>query len=222
VIAKHTCAKLSLLAIVAVGCSASLFACSQQVNVLPSRSSNFSQKGEAQSSGKREEELSTIDLQTEAVVSESCVQAWRQAIAGDCDGAIKKLKELDTKYPKVATIRFMIGQVLEKCGRKKEAVQYYKDAVREFEFSSIHVYKLAEAMRTTGDAKGSIPHYRKLLRAAPGFSAGKMGLAKALLAIDPNSKEARGLLNQVLEVEPANKEAVAVLANAKKDSKLTK
>lgn len=151
------------------------------------------------------------DLETEAIVSHDCVEAWRRALAGDVEGAIKQLKDLDKKYPKVSTIKLMLGQVLEHAGRKKEAIAYYRESVREFEFSSIHLFKLAEAMRTTGDAKGSIPYYRKLVVNAPDFSEGKLGLAKALLVVDPQSKEAKDEINQVLKTEPNNKEALAML-----------
>jgi tetratricopeptide (TPR) repeat protein len=156
--------------------------------------------------------LSETDLQAEAAVDQKCVEAWRIGIAGDPEGAIKQLKELDKEYPRVSTVHFMLGQVLERAGRKKEAVTYYRDAVRQFEFDSMHLFRLAEAMRTTGDARGAIPYYRKLLKGAPEFAEGKLGLAKALLQVDPNSQEAKEEIKQVLQEQPKNKEALALSA----------
>jgi tetratricopeptide (TPR) repeat protein len=158
-----------------------------------------------------QEEITKLDLEAEDVIARGCVEAWRKAIAGDEGKAMAQLKALDKQYPKVATIRFMIGQVLERFGKKKEAIPYYQDSVDQFEFSSIHLYKLAEAMRTTGDAKGSILQYRKLVQTAPDFLPGRIGLAKALLATDPNSLEAKNELKQILKSEPSNKEASALL-----------
>lgn len=169
-------------------------------------------KGSSDQVANYKQGISASDLQTEAIVSKICVEAWRKGLAGDVDGAMKQLKDLDKKYPKVATVRLMMGQVLERAGRKQEAVQYYKDAVTDFEFSSIHLYKLAEAMRTTGDAKGSIPYYRKLVKNAPDFSVGELGLAKALIQVDSHSTEAKDLIKKVLKAEPANKEALAMTA----------
>jgi tetratricopeptide (TPR) repeat protein len=158
------------------------------------------------------QEITAVDLAAEDAISKDCVAAWRKALAGNEKGAMAQLKALNQKYPKVATIRFMIGQVLEHDGKKTEAIQYYKDAVRDFEFSSIHLYKLAEAMRTTGDASGSISQYRKLLQAAPDFVDGRLGLAKALLQLDPKSTEAKEQLHEVLKGEPGNPDALAMLA----------
>src|SRR5262249_16701804 len=152
--------------------------------------------------------LRQSDGEAEAAVSSGCVEAWRKCLRGDQEGAIKQLKELDKQYPRVSTVHFMLGQVMERGGKKQEAIKYYRDAVRQADFDSMHLFKLAEALRTTGDAKGSIPYYRKLLQGASDIPAGKsdpakylefppgqLGLAKALLKIDPNSEEAKGLIS---------------------------
>jgi tetratricopeptide (TPR) repeat protein len=158
-----------------------------------------------------QEEITKLDLEAEDAIAKGCVEAWRKAIGGDETKAMAQLKAPDKQYPKVATIHFMIGQVLERFGKKKEAIPYYQDSVDQFEFSSIHLFKLAETMRTTGDAKGSLVPYRKLVQTAPEFMPGKMGLAKALLVLDPNSAEAKAELKQVLKSEPDNKEASSLL-----------
>jgi predicted Zn-dependent protease len=152
------------------------------------------------------------DLSAQDVISQTCLEAWRKALAGDKAGAMKQLRELDKKYPKVPTISFMMGEVLEHCGDKKGAIPYYQESVNESDFSSVHRYKLAEAMRTTGDAKGAIKEYRKLVEAAPTFAAGRLGLARALLQMDPKSAEAKEQVNEVLQMEPDNPDALALLA----------
>jgi tetratricopeptide (TPR) repeat protein len=150
---------------------------------------------------------SSISQEAEEAVSEGCVQAWRKALHGDEEGAMKQLTELDNKYPKVITVRFMMGQVKEHVGKKKEALQYYRDAVGKSRFNSMYLFKLAEAERTAGNAKESIQHYRQLIQMNPQFVPGKLGLAHALYDVDATSSEVRKELKEVLAIEPDNKEA---------------
>jgi len=192
--------------------AASLTSCSSRINAptLPPQSYTRADNPAVSTEDNSSSILRQSDAEAEATVSKGCVEAWRKGLAGDQEGAIKQLKELDKQYPRVSTVRFMLGQVLERAGKKEEAIKYYRDAVRQSDFDSMHLFKLAEALRTTGDAKGSIPYYRKLLKGAPDFSPGELGLAQALLKIDRNSKEARELIGQVLKDEPQNKEALAL------------
>ena len=121
------------------------------------------------------------------------------------------LNDLDKKYPKMKTVAFMKGQVLEKLGKKKEAVAYYQAAVTGNDFDQMKTYKLAEAMRTTGDIKGAIPVYRSLVATAPEFVPARLGLAKALLVQDKNSNEAKKELEKVVSDDPTSTEAKGLL-----------
>jgi tetratricopeptide (TPR) repeat protein len=105
----------------------------------------------------------------------------------------------------------MTGQVYEHFGRNKQAVEYYRKAVTGNEFSSFHVFKLAEAMRKNGDNKGAMACYRKVLLNAPQFGAANLGLAKCLLATDKQSTEARTLLSEAKSDEVSAKEAQILL-----------
>ena len=192
----------------------SFTSCTSRVNApqLSSPVQVTSQNQPVSTPSQLERGLNQSDFAAEAVISNACVEAWRKELAGDEAGAVKQLKELDKKYPRVSTVRFMLGQVMEHSGKKQEAIKYYRDAVLQSDFDSMHVFKLAEALRTTGNADGAIPYYRKLLKGAPEFTDGKLGLAKALLAVDPKSPEALGILRQIVKDEPKNKEALAALA----------
>ena len=55
-----------------------------------------------------------------------------------------------------------MGQVEELFGNSKGAVVHYRKAHSVNEFSSVQTYKLAESLRKSGDAKGSIVYYEKL------------------------------------------------------------
>jgi tetratricopeptide (TPR) repeat protein len=158
------------------------------------------------------EAVAPCDAQAEAAVSEGCVSAWRKALAGDEEGAMAQLHDLDKKYPGLQTTRFMMGQVSERVGKKGESLQYYREAAKGADFNTIHIFKFAEALRTTGDAKGAIVEYRRLLSLLPDFPEGKLGLAKSLLAIDKKSKEARQKVEEVLAQDPHNSDAKALLA----------
>ncbi len=144
-------------------------------------------------------------------IYQACVAAWRKCIAGDQTGALKDLKELDRQYPKITTIQFMIGQVLEHAGKKKEALKYYQEAVSDSDVNSMYLLKLADARRTSGDCKNAIVEYKRLLEISPDFVSARLGLAKALKALDPKSIEATKQIREVLRLEPENKEALALL-----------
>lgn len=151
------------------------------------------------------------DMATMEVVANGCQTAWRKACAGDEKGAIAMLSDLDKRYPGVLTIQMMTGQVYDHFGKKKEAIEHYRRAVTGNEFGSLHLFKLAEAMRKNGDYKGATGYYRKVLQSAPGFSAAQVGLARCLLATDRQSSEARNLLSEAASDELSAKEARALL-----------
>jgi tetratricopeptide (TPR) repeat protein len=151
--------------------------------------------------------MTPADAEMESEVSKQCLTAWRLELKGDEKEAMALLNTLNQKYPKLGTVELMMGQVMDHAGKPKEAIKFYKEAVRDDEFSSIHTFKLAEALRTTGDAAEASVQYRKLINAAPDFLDARLGLAKSLLVKDKNSSEARLQIAYVLEKDPANKEA---------------
>lgn len=152
-----------------------------------------------------------VDLDAEEAVSVGSLSAWRRALAGDEAGALRQLEELDKKYPKAITVRFMIGQVLERAGKKQEAVKYYRQAVRQSQFNTIYLFKLAESLRTTGDAEAAAENYRQVLEIDPQFAPARLGLARALWSLDKNSEEARRQAARALVLEPNNQEAKVFL-----------
>jgi thioredoxin-like negative regulator of GroEL len=151
------------------------------------------------------------DMATMEVVSNECTRAWRKACNGDQAGSLALLKDLDKRYPGVLTIQMMTGQVYDHFGNRKEAIEHYRRCVTGNEFSSLHVFKLAEAMRKNGDYKGAEGYYRKVLQSAPKFAAAQLGLARCLLATDKQSSEARTLLSDAATDEQSAKEAQALL-----------
>ncbi|MBX9770295.1 MAG: tetratricopeptide repeat protein [Candidatus Obscuribacterales bacterium] len=147
------------------------------------------------------------DPEMDTAVSTGCLTAWRKALAGKVDEAIADLKALDEAHPKTSTIQMMLGQVMEHAGRNKEAASYYHEALNRSRYSSLYLFKYAEQLRKTGDAKSSIPEYRTLLKQTPNFAPAHTGLAQSLLTVDKNSKEARAEIKQALILEPENTDA---------------
>jgi len=123
-------------------------------------------------------------------------------------------------------VQFMMGQVKDHFNKPKEAAQFYRKGLSVNEFSSMQTYKLAESLRKSGDAKGSIVYYQKLitnLERATGeygrehmkqlLASVRVGLAlsykdlkqkdqaivevKKALQEDPQNKEAPGLLKEL-------------------------
>lgn len=145
------------------------------------------------------------------IVFNGCLAAWRKCLHGDQPGAMKDLNELDRKYPKTTTIQFMMGQVLDHSGKKHEAVKYYQRALSNSEPNSMYLFKLAEARRASGDIKGAIVEYKRLLELLPNFVPAKLGLARSLQQLDPESPQAIKQIQEALKLEPQNKEALELL-----------
>jgi len=160
------------------------------------------------------QELSQSSYALEGAISDDCLIAWRMATAGDCKGAMKRLEELEHKYPKSTTISFMKGQVLELSGDKVGAAKYYREGIRDNEYNELQRFKLAEALRTTGDIKGAEKEYRRVIVDSPQFVDARLGLAKVLRTKKASSSEVTEQLKEALKIDPANKEALAMLKEA--------
>ncbi len=192
-----------------------LSGCSSQVAVPDSASNNVTIGSSAsvkQGSNGAIPVVEPVDLVAEEAIAKSSLEAWRKGLAGDVDGAMKQLEELNKKYPKAITVRFMMGQVLDHSGRKAEAVKHYREAVKQSQFNRMYIFKLAESLRTTGDAKGAAENYRELLALDPTFAPAKVGLAKALWMQDKDSQEARKQVEEALAIDPTSKDAKSFLA----------
>jgi tetratricopeptide (TPR) repeat protein len=159
-----------------------------------------------------------INMAEEREVADQCLIAWRKALKGDEKGSMSVLNDLAKKYPKANTVYFMQGQVMEQLGKKKEAVDFYTKALSKSRFNSMYMFKLAESLRASGDAEGSITQYRKLINTHPDFAPARLGLAQALIIIEPKSEEAKQQIKQVMEKEPDNKEAKDLLAKLSKQN----
>lgn len=149
------------------------------------------------------------DGESDEALANGCVHAWRTALSGKEKESMAELKALDKRYPRAITIKFMMGQVEARCGKKKESVEYFRQAVTKSRFNSMYLFKLAESLRTTGDAQEAIIRYRELIKLNPEFAPGRIGLAKALYDEDQNSREAREQLRAALDLEPDNRDARA-------------
>jgi tetratricopeptide (TPR) repeat protein len=162
--------------------------------------------------------IHSIDYAAEQEVSDQSLKAWRLAVDHKGDESLKIIDALDSKYPKMKTVAFMKGQILERLGRKEEAIKWYQSSVTGNEFDLMNVFKLAEIQRQTGKNKEAVENYHKLLAGTPNFKPAQIGLAKACLKIDSHSNEAKHLLQSILEsdpelTDPASREAKMLLQN---------
>ncbi len=139
-----------------------------------------------------------VDMEAEGVISKECLQAWRKALKGDEKGAMSQLDDLEKRYPKYSTIKFMKGQVLELLGKGEEAIKYYRESLDNSQFSSIRQFKLAGALRKAKKYKDAELLYRKLLKTFTDFPDAKLGLARCLIAQDNHSKEGHQLLEETV------------------------
>jgi len=193
----------------------STFGCSSKIDA-PKVSNEIVGKDNTESSPTlpSENDESAINLEQEASIEKMCLTAWRKCVAGNKKEGIADLKKLSKQYPKSSSVLFMTGQVLEKFGDKKEALNYYERAANNSDFAVMSLFKIAESLRTAGNTEQAVMRYRKLLDIAPQFSLAHLGLAKTLMKVHP--EEAQKELETVLELEPTNKEAKSLLGSSKK------
>jgi tetratricopeptide (TPR) repeat protein len=165
---------------------------------------------------------SAFNLQEEESVARGCLEAWRQGLKDKNDvKAMQMLEELCAKHPGVSSVYFMMGQVEEHFGKHKEATGFYKKAYDINDFSSVQTFKLAESLRKSGDAAGSLVYYQKLLsrltaarneHAYTGasvqlISSVRLGLAQSLKDLKRND-EAIAEVKAVIASKPDDKTKV--------------
>ncbi|MDZ4833548.1 MAG: tetratricopeptide repeat protein [Candidatus Melainabacteria bacterium] len=168
----------------------------------------------------------------EQAVADGCLKAWRKAVNDkDEAAAMKMLEELDNKYTGISSVQFMMGQVKDHFGKHKEAVVHFRRAHSSNQFSSMQTFKLAESLRKSGDAKGSIVYYKKLvgnLETATGefgqdtmvqlLGSVRLGLAKAY-SESGQKDEALVEVKKVLEKRPEQADAKSLLKELEKTAK---
>lgn len=171
-----------------------------------------------------------LNMAEEQAVADGVLSAWRKAIAskkagGDESEAMKMLEELDAAHPSISTVQLMMGQVKDHFGKPKEALEHYKKAHSVNSFSSLQTFKLAESMRKTGDFKGAIPHYKRLVGNLESATTEygrddfkqmlvsvRLGLARALKEEGSDMKAAEEQIKKSLELDPNNADAKALQA----------
>jgi tetratricopeptide (TPR) repeat protein len=150
-----------------------------------------------------------LDYTAETEISNQSLRAWRLELADKTDEAMSALEGLDKKYPNIKTVYMMKGQVQQHAGHKEEALKYYQKSIVGNEFDSTELFKAAELERDLGKTERAVEHYRKLLEVSPTFTAGRLGLAKALLEQDPQSAEAKEFLQKIVAEDPDGKDKLA-------------
>lgn len=139
-----------------------------------------------------------IDMEAESVISKECLEAWRKALKGDEKGSMAQLDDLEKRYPKFSTIKFMKGQVLEHLGKGEEAIKYYRESLDNSEYSSIRQFKLAQALVKVKKYKDAETIYRKLFKTYNDLPDAKLGLARCVIAQDAHSKEGHQLIGETV------------------------
>ncbi|HEY9757921.1 MAG TPA: tetratricopeptide repeat protein [Oculatellaceae cyanobacterium] len=150
-----------------------------------------------------------LDYAAETEISNESLRAWRLELSGKTDDAMAALEALDKKYPNIKTVYLMKGQVQQHAGHKEEALKYYKQSIVGNEFDSTELFKTAELEREMGKTEQAVTHYRRLLEASPMFTAGRLGLAKALLKQDLHSAEAKNSLQKIVDEDKDGKDKMA-------------
>lgn len=161
------------------------------------------------------------NMQEEMAVVEEIRKAWKlAAVEKDREGALKILSKLDKEHPKISTVQMMMGQVEELFGNHIEAAKHFRKAHNVNEFSSMQTYKLAESLRRSGDAKGSIVYYEKLerrLESAIGefkreeykylLGSVRLGMAQAMLDSDRPAEDVIGVLDKLKDFDTKTKQS---------------
>jgi tetratricopeptide (TPR) repeat protein len=187
-----------------------LSSCSNSVVPPTERFGKLEQKVDPNSQSSTASTMAASELEAVVgtAVSDGCLHAWRRACNGDEKGAIAELEALDKRYPTILTIQFMMGQVYDHFGHTDKAIEHFSRASAGNEFSSMQAFKLAQAYRKGGKHDKAIAVYRKLIKLAPDFPEGKIGLAQSLVLSGGDKKEARKLVSEALKIAPDNAEGI--------------
>lgn len=155
------------------------------------------------------------DMALLQTVSEGLLHAWRTACADKDDkAAMAELKEMQKKYPQILQVEFMMGQVEDHFGKREEAIVHFRKAANGSEFSSMHLFKLADALRRSGKYKEAESYFRKLYTGAPDIVPYQYMLGDCLCAQNKDSKEGRQLIESALKAAP-NDEIAKGIAKAR-------
>ncbi len=120
--------------------------------------------------------------------------------AGCAREALVELEAALRLDPRSAQANYMIGTLFERAGRDAEATARYAAAEHAPESVEAHL-RLADAYSRAARVDEALPHYRRVLEAAPDTVAGRFGEAMALARLGRH-REARDRLAAARERHP--------------------
>jgi tetratricopeptide (TPR) repeat protein len=105
------------------------------------------------------------------------------------------------KRPENARAHNNLGESLSKAGRKTEAVQQYREAVRLKPTDPDYHYNLATALSDAGRMQESFGQFEETLRLVPDYAAGHLNYGLALMKVGQASK-AIAQYKEALRINP--------------------
>ncbi|MBI1269288.1 hypothetical protein GC174_02530 [bacterium] len=217
---------LSLGTLALTGCHTAVQQGNNHLANLRYSQKNHPGAGLSDSMGGNDVTNAKANLHEEMEVVEEIRKAWKLATIGkDREGALKILRKLDEEHPGISTVQMMMGQVEEHFGNHKEAAVHYRHAHNVNQFSSLQTYKLAESLRKSGDAKGSVLYYEKLEKRLESavvefkrdsmsslLSSVRLGMAEAMLDSGSEPGKVIEVLKKVQDADqPTKKEVERIL-----------
>jgi tetratricopeptide (TPR) repeat protein len=125
---------------------------------------------------------------------------------GDTNGAIAEYRKAIALDPRLPGVHFELAELLhtaQDAAIKKEAEQEYRAALAENPQDEKAICRLADIAAQNGDLRQEYADYSKAVALQPGDAAAKLGLAKALLDMNEESK-ALLLLEASEQLEPTS------------------
>jgi tetratricopeptide (TPR) repeat protein len=136
--------------------------------------------------------------------------------SGQIAAAITALRSSVAIDPRFQDSYLRLGIALETSGALEEALGAYDQAARLQPLAEAS-YRAAHVLESLGDTPRAIELFRRAAAAGAGSTAGRLAMARALLAEDRDA-EAEKLLRKVLSTEPDNAVALDLLANTLADA----
>ncbi|MDF1809644.1 MAG: sulfotransferase [Phycisphaerales bacterium] len=146
---------------------------------------------------------------------EVCTKIYQAIEQGKTAPAIKKLDELNAKFPNQPMILSLIGRVNGKMGRHKESIDGYGQAVKADPKNPESRFDYALALQKGGEYEQSLEEYERTLYYAPNHFLALRHKCSVLTDLDRND-EALDILNKLKasikgrKTTPGQRLAVAV------------
>lgn len=173
---------------------------------------NRKQYSEAENTAARADAIFEKQKNNAALADVLVLSAVISAVTGKNAAAVEKLKKAVTLVPTHFDANLSLGRALFGNGDLATSIAAFRIALKQQPQNVKANFFLASALERSGDTVDALNIYRQLIKIAPGFAEGYLGLGVLLVKTDgANSSEGLENLQQAVKINPNLYEAQITL-----------